>query len=137
MSYRFVWKLTYGSVAEFEVHGDGPCYRIEERREPSAYDLEMWPHSIDQWNREVVGSVGTIHRRDNQCKAVPQAVVDAFNAWKMAEWERYVERVLADLRYAGAGRNEFKPPPVVRGAVWQPSGSCWIVQPAASMERAA
>lgn len=139
MPYRFVWKLSYRSVAEFEVHGDGPCYRIEERREPSAYDLEVWPHSIDQWNREVVGSVGTIHRRDNLCKAVPQAVVDAFNAWRAAEWERDIGKILADRRYDGLDRggSPFKPPPVVRGAVWQPSGSCWVIQPAASMERAA
>jgi hypothetical protein len=138
MSYRFVWKVSYQHTAGYEVHGDGPRYLIEERREPSAYDLETYNGTMDQWNREVIGSVGTIHRLKEMTTPIPQAVVDAFNAWRLTEWERDVGAILADRRYDGIGRNDsiFKPPQKVKGAHWVP-GTGWAIQHEASMERAA
>jgi hypothetical protein len=138
MKYRFAWKLSYRSVAEFEVHGDGPCYRIQERRKPLDWERADYAGPEDRWVREVLGSVGTIHRCGAMGVPISWEVVEAFNAWRQAEHDRIIGAILADRRYDGLDRGGplFDPPPVVRGAHFI-DGVGWIVRNDATVGRAA
>lgn len=104
--------------AYFDVHGDGERYEIELRRGVCAYERSIFNGSETEWQRDILPLVGAIKRGGGY--PIPQAVVDAFNEWRMAE--HLVQRRQIDANPERYGVIDwgndpmFKAPEAVRAA---------------------
>ena len=110
---------------EYVVTGDGPEYKIELRREAAAYERSIFNGTEDEWQREVVGSIGLLRRRYWPFDPIRPEVVAAFNAWRRAEHTR----IHAEIRARGGAVPDDSPlataPRDVRGAAYV-NGTGWV-----------
>jgi hypothetical protein len=83
MAYNFRWTCSYMNSAYYDVIGDGQTYEIELRRGVCAYERSIYNGTEAEWQRDIVPLIGAIKRVGGY--RVPDAVVDAFNAWRAAE----------------------------------------------------
>lgn len=126
---HFRWTVSYLGCVEYEVWGDGAPYRVEVRREASAYERAAFNGTDAEWQRDVEGAIGLIRRVPDCDRPISPHVVDAFNAWRSAEHETFVERLRSrPERYGNIAPNDplLVPPPVVRGAHYE-VGKGWVV----------
>jgi len=73
------WKVSYMGEVDYEVFGDGTPYRVSVRFEAGTYFRSIYNGSQEQWDREVVASVGLAHR---QCsEMVKPEVLAALQAY--------------------------------------------------------
>jgi hypothetical protein len=85
--YRFRWTCSYMNSASFDVIGDGQMYSIELRRGVCDYERSIFNGTEEEWQRDIVPLIGCIKRDSgSRDSGIKQEVVDAFNAWRMAEY---------------------------------------------------
>ena len=128
--YTFRWTCSYMGTVDYEIAGDGPVYTATLRREASDYEKSISNHSspLADWERDVVASIGLLHRSDSRFP-IAQPVVDAFNAWLIAEHEAFV-KMLRDNPYKYGELTEddplLVPPTRARGAYYK-VGTGWVL----------
>lgn len=115
--YRFGFASAYMGVTEYTVSGAGELTVLRVRREASAYERSISNYDDAGWERDVVGAIGLV----TACaRPVPQDVVDAFNAYRQANYD--AQRAYIDARPERYGvidwENDpvFGRPVIVRGA---------------------
>lgn len=126
--YTFQDLGTYMGVTEYRIIGDGAPYRVRVRHHVSAYERSISCYKIDDlgWNRDVVAMIGLLCSSDRE---LTQPVVDAFNAWALAEHEKERAEIESHPEIYGVVDWEdasFHIPKLLRGANWQ-NGSGWVV----------
>jgi hypothetical protein len=84
--YTFRFRCGYQGCAWYDVHGDGPSYSVRVRRTADEYERKASSHTDEAWQRDVVGAIGLMVPDSGRNGPIAQAVVDAFNAWRDAEY---------------------------------------------------
>lgn len=136
MTPHFEWTCSYQNTVSYKVHDDTGSYEIEERRPfglacDEAYCRRTYNGDSEQFDREVVGAIGTVHRKYSG-DVIPPATLEAFNAWRLAEHEKAKAKLrAAPDRYGSEDgpngwANIIKAPAVVKRAVWR-TGTGWII----------
>jgi hypothetical protein len=82
---RFRLQVTCFGYHQYVVDGDGPPYRIQVRFAAFSDDRSRFNGDDAQWQREIVASIGLLHRAPESYLPVRQVVVDSFNAWRAAQ----------------------------------------------------
>lgn len=117
--YRFRWTCAGAGFVEYEVTGDGTPYCVEVQR-GGPYYRPIFAGTEEDWQRDVVPAIGILRRVYRLWEAVPQPVVEAFNAWRDAEYDREMSNL---ARWCG-GRVPADPwierPTPVRGGKYVP-----------------
>jgi hypothetical protein len=119
-AYRFRWISSFMDCVDYEVFGDGEKYRVEVRRGTTEYEREHYAGSEERWQREVIPTINGIRRCGRPTLAIPDAVVDAFNAWRQAEHEEVLASIESNPERYGVltPDDPLRAPPVaVRGLV--------------------
>ena len=125
--YWFKFESAYMGVAEYTVNGDGQPYRVSVRSEAGDYERSISTYDDAGWQRDVVSAIGLL----TASRPIPCAVVRAFNAWRLAEWEKHMAIMRSQPeRYGSVQEAMFQRPPVLRGAwyrvTWnKPGPDCW------------
>lgn len=124
--YHFRFAVGYGGEIEWTVSAGNETGRVRVRHEASDYFKSISTYSDLDWRREVVASIDLL-RWDNRAgrSYMPSvALVDAFNAWRLADYTAQRDSILAQPeRYGIASVAEYEalswglPPRMVRGAV--------------------
>lgn len=131
MPYGFRWISSFLNIDHYEVTGDGPTYRIETRRRTTqaqeAYQRSIFRGDDAQWERDVIGATDLVFRVPASDKPLTQAVVDAFNAWRIHD---HAEQLAAILQRFGMDNHvdnapTLDAPPIVRGARYV-TGQGWV-----------
>ena len=102
--YRFVFRSSFAGRVHYEVQGDGKHYTIElvTVHAIDEYWRRRYNGTEEDWNLNEVALVNTI-RRHHAYKEDPlaPAVVDAFNAWRVAERQMWLDKMKADREKYG------------------------------------
>ena len=149
---RFAFACSYQGTVWFRVTDETGTYEAEFRR--SVPDYEMATANGPDVRRDMVESVGILRRshlsdadlaawradRSAPCFAVPQATVDAFNAWRAAERAAHIAQMQADPDRYGIvdPADPFIFPPILparRG--WYVAGKGWQSDESAALDAAA
>jgi hypothetical protein len=130
---RFRWVSSYLNIVDYDVYGDGSPYRIETRRAINRFNYDyqrsIFNGTEAEWQRDVIGAIDLLFRSHHTEQALPQTVVDAFNAWRAAEHAQQIAHIKAHPeKYGDLDENDplFEAPPVVRGAQYVISTG-WVV----------
>jgi hypothetical protein len=132
--YSFRWTCGYMGVSYYDVFGDGEPYEVRVRREASDYERSISNYDDAGWQREVVGMIGLLCANRYKAEMAP-GVVDAFNAWRQAEYDQHRREIDAQPERYGVvdwdNDPVFKRPAVLRGANWR-TGTGWqVIEPIA------
>lgn len=125
--YRFSWTCSYMGCAEYRVLGDGAPYLIEVRRSVSEYQRSIFNGTEDEWEREIIASIGGVRRYSDPCTALSPAVVEAFNHWRAAEHAERIAELRSDPERFGEldpSDPSLQPPPRAHGLVYI-AGTGW------------
>lgn len=76
------WKIGYMGEVEYEVHGDGAPYRVSLRFEACEYFRSIYNGGDDQWHREVINSIGVVHRGSEMVKPEVLAAFREQERWR-------------------------------------------------------
>lgn len=130
MTYNFHWTCSYMDTVDYHVFGDGQRYTATVRRTASEYEKSIYNHASPcaDWDRDVVASIGLIHRSDSRFP-ISQEVVDAFNAWQLAKHEAFLQLLQDHPEKYGEITSDdpiVRAPPPVRGAFYR-VGTGWII----------
>lgn len=131
---QFRWVSSYQGCTHFEVSGDGTPYRVVLRWQASAYERSKFNGNDDEWQVEVVATVGLLRRAHDTHKPMSFQVVSAFNAWRAAEHARLVREIREQPeRYGLLSHDDplLIPPPPVSGAHYEGARG-WIIDVEAS-----
>src|SRR5579871_6057184 len=69
----------------FLVRGDGAPYEIVWHRDTLGYGRNWFHGTDEEWRRDVASGYGCLRRR--QDSDITLWIVEAFNAWRLAEYE--------------------------------------------------
>jgi hypothetical protein len=118
----------------YRVAGAGDLTRLRVRYEATEWQrTNVHSCSDDEWQRDVVGAINLLVDA-NGGRRVPQDVVDAFNAWRLREYNSHRRQIDAQPeRYGIVDWDKdpvFKRPAEVRGARYRvrwekPGPDCW------------
>lgn len=115
--YSFRWTCSGMGETDYEVSGAGDLTRLRVRYEATEYQRSISSYDDAGWERDVVGAIGLLVAC---ARPVPQDLVDAFNAWRLSEYEAHRKQIDAQPERYGVVDWEadpvFKRPVVVRGA---------------------
>jgi hypothetical protein len=133
MPYGFGFKSAFLNLNQDEVTGDGPPYRIETRQATTpaqdAYQRSIFTGDDEQWERDVIGATNLLFRVPDSDQPLPQAVVEAFNAWRAQDGAEQLAAALSRFERLD-GINPEHPmveaPAVVQGAYYV-TGRGWLV----------
>ncbi len=123
MTYHFRWTCSGMGETDYAVSGAGAIKHLRVRYDAGDYFKSISSYSDLDWEREVVASLGLL--RSDACgsgQEMPQDLVDAFNAWRLAEYEASRAKILGDYARYGIKPEDYAnaisaPPSVLRGAV--------------------
>src|ERR1041385_8740413 len=73
----------------WRVSGAGEITRLETRYEATDYQRSISSLTDLEWQHDVIASIGLLHVASSSSRAIPQDLVDEFNAWRLAEYERH------------------------------------------------
>lgn len=130
-TYRFAWTCSFMGVVEYEVLGDGPSYRVEERRVAGDYERSIFNGTQEEWERDHVATIGLLRRRYDIEKPLNPKVVVAFNDWRAREHAKFVHELRSQPDRYGVFRDDDQllvAPRVLRGAHYE-VGRGWVVDP--------
>lgn len=85
MSITFRWTCSGLGESSYDVHGAGELTGVRLRYEASDYQRSIANYNDAEWLRDVVGAVDVLVREKGKGE-VTQEIVDAFNAWRLAEY---------------------------------------------------
>ncbi|HTI81787.1 MAG TPA: hypothetical protein VL614_15165 [Acetobacteraceae bacterium] len=115
--YTFRWDSSGLGEAYYTVFGAGELSTLRVRYEATEYQRSISSYSDADWERDVVGAIGLLTA---SAQPVPQDVVDAFNAWRLAEYNRHRAQIDAQPERYGVvdwdNDPVFKRPVPCRGA---------------------
>lgn len=131
MTYTFRWTCGYMNCTDYEVMGDGPCYRVQIRNKVSDYEHSIYNHAspLGNWERDEVAAIGLMRRSVSCDKPIRQDVVNAFNDWRQRSYEEWIGKLKAQPeRYGEIDENDpiFARPAIVRGAYYR-VGFGWVI----------
>ena len=87
----------------------------------AAYYRSIFSGTDADWQRDIVAQVNVLHMGCQE--PVPQDLVDAFNAWRAAEYADHARHFDANPdKYGTDWREDIPPPEPVRGGHWTPDG---------------
>lgn len=117
MAYSFRWTCGWFGGTEYEVHGDGPAYRVEVRNDASEELRRHLGYKDETWFGEILPSIGLLRRSHRADQPLKPEVVEAFNAWRRAEYDRWMAEIKANPdKYGTLDDNPmWAPPAEVRG----------------------
>lgn len=97
---KFYWKGSAFGYQWFQVYDATGTYEAELRHSVGAYELSI--ANGDDVRRDMQGAIGLLVRHASvpdegggRTFAVPQATLEAFNAWRLAEHESAVAKIRA------------------------------------------
>ena len=131
--YRFELEGSGLGESTYRVSGAGELTRLRVRYEATEWQRANSSYSDADWQRDVVGAINLLVDAGGG-RAVPQDLVDAFNAWRMASYTCLRRKIDAQPeRYGKVDWDNdpvFRPPPAVRGARYRvrwnkPGPDCW------------
>ena len=120
---RFYWTCSYKGTVWFEASDDQwGRFTLELRETADPYEPGNWNYTREDYEQDIVASVGVLHasRPDCDCVIRPETVA-AFNAWRLAEHARVVAFMDAQPdRYLFPPDDIMRQPPTVaRGGFWR------------------
>lgn len=124
--YRFRFESGYQGDQDFTVYGDGEPYRVSLRVAADALVPRGWNYDQPTYERDVVASVGLLRRHDGREVAIPAAVVEAFNAWRLADYQR--ARQLIDEQAERYGVIDWERDPVFKRPIPARAGAYYTVR---------
>src|SRR5215468_8113638 len=100
MGYRFAWSCSYRGTVDYKCYGlsdrfGGAC-QLELRHDANLFPADLYNGTADEYRRDIVASVGVLHFHNDSSRPMPAELVDAFNAWRMAEHAALVAKLRAD-----------------------------------------
>ena len=119
---QFHWKVAYMGEVDYEVYGDGAVYRVSLRYAAEPYFRSIYNGDENQWQREVVASVGVLHTGCSEM--VKPEVLAAFREYYAGK-ENYPQSFEVVAAY-------FDHTPSVRTWVRMPDG--YVYNPTASTD---
>jgi hypothetical protein len=132
-AYQFRWASSYQGEVEYEVWAPGEAvYRVELRTVADDWMRRGYNGDDEEFRREVVETVGLLRRKHDCGRGIPDAVVDAFNTWRLEEHRTQLAKLrAAPERYGEIADDDplVKPPTPARGARyviglgWLPTGT--------------
>ena len=127
--YHFRWTCSYLGVVDYEITDGTGTYRAELRREASDYERGIYNGDEDQWQREVVASIGALHRYIST-EWIPDETVRAFNEWRAQKHASTIAEMKAQPhRYGDPTTLERDfPPPIPAKSGRYVSGKGWEVK---------
>ena len=95
--YRFAWVGSGMGWVSWHVFGDGERYEVETWA-PSPLSVDYFRGNVaaDVWKREFEGCRGKLKRAHYSTRPIAQGVVDAFNAWRLAQHREWIAKILGD-----------------------------------------
>ena len=120
--YTFAWTGSGLGISSFSVYGAGDLTRLCVRYEATDWQKSRSSYNDADWQRDVVSAINLLVD-DCGGRPVPQEVVDAFNAWRLVNYEHNRAEIDAQPERYGmvdwANDPVFKRPAIVRGAQYQ------------------
>jgi hypothetical protein len=117
--YVFRWTCSGLGESDYDVFGSPDVTKLRLRYEATDYQRSISSYDEAAWQRDVVGAIDLLHATGGGGH-VTQDMVDAFNAWRLAEYMAHRRSIDAQPERYGvidwASDPVFKRPRVVRGA---------------------
>lgn len=133
----FKWTSSYLGYIEYEVFGDGPKYTLELRHHADDYERSIFNGSEEEWQRDVVALIDVLRRKHDVTTPMDPRVIEAFNAWRKSEHEKFLAEVRAKPEKYDLPENDPLriPPPIVRGGHYA-GDQGWVIDAEVSIEDA-
>jgi hypothetical protein len=129
--YQFKRECSFMGEIDFVVFGDGTPYGLTLRHMLGDYERSILNGGEEYAVRMVEPLIGRVRNRHDPLKPVPAAVLAAFNAWRLAEWEGFMTVLKAHPEKYGEWdeiAGDFPTPAPVASAYLKPDLSAWILE---------
>lgn len=127
MKPTFRFRSSYLNCFRYDVTDDTGDYVIEYRTGVSNYERHISNYNDAEWERDVVAAIGLLYRTD-PTTPIPVGTVAAFNDWRQAERDKWLEKWKANPDRYGPfdpDHEAAQPIELVKGAYYI-VGTGWV-----------
>jgi hypothetical protein len=133
MQPRFAWKCSYQGESWFNVMDRTGTYSLQLRTHVPDFLRRTFNGDDSAFQRQVVDMVGVLTREYRIDQPVPLDTAQAFNAWRLADYDATCRQIEADpVRYGpfnGATDSRLRPPVLAHSIAHYFPGQGWTLQP--------
>jgi hypothetical protein len=133
MQPRFAFKCAYQGEVWFTVTDQTGSYSLQLRTHVPEYLRSTFNGDDSAFQRQVVDIVGVLTREYRIDQPVPMDTAQAFNAWRLAEYDAACLQIEADpIRYGQFDRatdSRLRSPVLAHSTAHYVSGDGWTLQP--------
>lgn len=110
----FRWVSSYMGAVDYEVIDETEVYRVTVREEAGVYLRSIYNGTPEEFERDVVGEVGLIHRHADVEVPIPGGTVEAFNRWRFDSHQLSLDQMDAQPERFGviSADDPLRKPPV-------------------------
>jgi hypothetical protein len=140
MQPRFAFKCAYQGEVWFTVTDRTGSYSLQLRTHVPDYLRRTFNGDDSAFQRQVLDMVGVLTREYRIDQPVPTDTAQAFNAWRLAEYDTTCRQIEADsVRYGPFNRatdSRLRPPVLAHSTAHYVPGDGWTFQPVPDLPQA-